>query len=91
MSLLTGEYPDLLKLVKVIPIHKVVQPKMLIIIDRSLYYPYLIKLLKIFLMHKRHILLLRKTIYYFVTNLDSEKTIQLSMLCHNHRDYKSIY
>ena len=48
MSLLTGEYPDLL--VKVIPIQ--VQPKMLIIIDRSLYYPFFIKIIEK-LMHKR--------------------------------------
>ena len=84
MSLLTGEYPDLLKLVMVVPIDKggsTQDVNNYTIIDRSLYYPFLIKLLKNECI-KGYILFLRKTIYYFVTNLDSEKTIQLSMFWH---------
>ena len=70
MSLLSGEYPDLLKLVKVIPIYKGGETQ-----DVNNYRP--ISLLSIFdkiiekIMHKRlYAFLERHIMFYFRINLD---------------------
>ena len=73
MSLPTGEYPDLLKVVKVIPIHKGGSTQEVNNYRRQfLYYLFLIKSLKNQCI-KSYIHFWRVTIYYFVTNLDFEK------------------
>ena len=75
MSLKSGVYPNLLKLVKVVPIHKGGSTQ-----DINNYRP--ISLLSILtkLLHKGYILFLRIIIYCIIINMDLEKTTQLCML-----------
>ena len=90
MSLLTGEYPDLLEVVKVIPIHKGGSTQ-----DVNNYRP--ISLLSIFdkiiekLMHKRLYSFLEKNNIIFRNQFGFRKK-KFNCLCSgtNHRDDKSI-